>query len=164
MTRRPGQKLRQRAIDAPLVDAGLDQVVLQHQPHEITEPASAAVQPRRSRGLGRVAAQLVDLGRSQVALIDAHVALPIEADQAEGDLAQLADGVRLAGGDDVVVGFVLLEHQPHRLDVFLGVPPVALGIEVAQVEVLLLALQDGGDARASPCASRTCRRGAATRG
>ena len=37
----------------------------------------------------------------------------------------------LAGGDDVVVGLVLLEHQPHGPDVVAGESPVALGVEVA---------------------------------
>ena len=81
------------------------------------------------------------------ARIHADVALPVEADEAEGDLAQLADGVHLAGGDDVVVRLRLLEHPPHRLDVLRRVAPVALGVEVAQVEVLLLALEDRRDAR-----------------
>ncbi len=48
---------------------------------------------------------------------------------------ELAHRVRLAGGDDVVVRLVLLEHQPHRLDVVAGVAPVALRVEVAEVEL-----------------------------
>ena len=40
---------------------------------------------------------------------------------------QLAHAVRLAGRDHVVVRLVLLEHQPHRLDVVPGEAPVALG-------------------------------------
>ena len=31
----------------------------------------------------------------------------------------------------VVIGFVLLHHQPHGFDVFLGITPVALGVEIA---------------------------------
>ena len=54
--------------------------------------------------------------------------------------------MRLAGGDHVVVGLVLLEHQPHGLDVVLGVAPVALGVEVAERELVLQAELDGGRA------------------
>ena len=57
---------------------------------------------------------------------------PVEPSPGERDLAQLAHAVRLAGRDHVVVGLVLLEHQPHRLDVVAGEAPVALGVEVAQ--------------------------------
>ena len=41
------------------------------------------------------------------------------------------------GGDHVVIGLVLLQHEPHRFDVVAGEPPVPLGIEVAEVEFLL---------------------------
>ena len=57
---------------------------------------------------------------------------------------ELAHRVRLAGGDHVVVGLVGLEHPPHRVDVVGGVAPVALGVEVAEEE---LVLQAGLDAR-----------------
>src|SRR5277367_898475 len=63
----------------------------------------------------------------------------------EGGLAELADGVGLIGGEDEVVGFVVLEDAPHALDVLLGVAPVALGVEVAEEEVLLEAALDAGD-------------------
>ncbi len=43
----------------------------------------------------------------------------------------------LAGGDDVIVGTLLLEHEPHRLDIIPGKAPVALGLEIPEVELLL---------------------------
>ena len=55
----------------------------------------------------------------------------------EGRVEEVADRVGLAGGDDVVVGLLLLEHQPHRLDVVAGEAPVALGVEVAEHQLLL---------------------------
>ena len=42
----------------------------------------------------------------------------------------------------IVVRLVLLQHQPHAADIFPGVAPVALGIEIAEIEPLLLA-RDG---------------------
>ena len=53
--------------------------------------------------------------------------------------------MRLSGGDHVVVGLVLLQHPPHRLDVVAGEAPVAAGLEVAQREALLQAERDPGD-------------------
>jgi len=50
--------------------------------------------------------------------------------------------VLLAGGDDDVVRLVLLQHQVHGLDVVAGVAPVALGVELAKVQVLLHAQGD----------------------
>ena len=61
---------------------------------------------------------------------------------AEHLVEELADAVRLAGGDDVVVGLLLLEHQPHRLDVVAGEAPVALGVEVAEEQLLLQPVLD----------------------
>ena len=52
----------------------------------------------------------------------------------------------LACRDDVIVRLVLLQHQPHRLDIVAGVAPVALGIEVAKPQAVRLAGQDLGDA------------------
>ncbi len=56
--------------------------------------------------------------------------------------------MRLAGRHHEVVGLVLLEHQPHRLDVVAGEAPVALGVEVAEVELLVEPVLDArGGAR-----------------
>ena len=63
--------------------------------------------------------------------------LPVQLEVAEDLLHELAHRVGLAGRDHEVVRLVLLEHQPHRLDVVLGKAPVALGVEVAQVQLLL---------------------------
>ena len=40
-------------------------------------------------------------------------------------------------GDDIVVGLVLLQHEPHRLHVVTGVAPVAARLERPQHEVFL---------------------------
>jgi len=44
------------------------------------------------------------------------------------NLAQLPDGVRLPGGDHVIVRRGLLEHPPHGLHVIPGVAPVPAGL------------------------------------
>jgi len=84
------------------------------------------------------------------------LALPLDGDSdvAEGLLDELLDGVSLSGGENEVIGLVLLKHPPHslrwmietlaeerlskkasqaHLDVVLGVSPVALGLEVTEV-------------------------------
>ena len=52
------------------------------------------------------------------------------------------------GGDHVVVGLVLLKHEPHRLNVVAGEPPIPLGVEVAEIEFLL---ESELDSRGGPC-------------
>src|SRR5581483_5184413 len=59
----------------------------------------------------------------------------VESDVAEGRLDEVADTVRDAARDDVVVRLLLLQHQPHRADVVAGVAPVAARLEVAEPEL-----------------------------
>ena len=71
-------------------------------------------------------------------------ALPTElnAGMVEGEGGELADGVLHACGDDEVLGLIVLQDEPHALNIVLSITPVAEGIEVAQVEAVLLALCD----------------------
>ena len=96
----------------------------------------AASSRARARALPASPTQQVDLGRAQEARVDRRRSCsPVEADVAERDLARVADRVRLAGRDHVVVGLVLLQHQPHRADVVAGEAPVALRVEVAEAQL-----------------------------
>ncbi len=104
-------------------------------------------------GFGRVAKQGFNFGGAEVARVDFDDdfavlvgagflnALPLPGDlDAEffgGGIDELAHAVLHAGGDDEVFGFVLLQHQPLRFDVVLGVAPVAQGVHVAEVEAVL---------------------------
>ena len=63
-------------------------------------------------------------------------------------LHEFLDAVRLAGADDVIVGPVLLQHEPHGPDVIAGKAPVALGLEIAQPQLVRQAELDAGDAMA----------------
>ena len=62
----------------------------------------------------------------------------------EGKVGELADAVLHTGGDDEVLGLVVLQNQPHALHIVLGIAPVAQGVEVAQIEAVLQALRDAG--------------------
>ena len=99
-------------------------------------PRSSSSAPSRARrsALRGVADQVVDLGRAQEARVDrARTSSGSRPDvRRRRPRRSSRTRVRLAGRDHVVVGLVLLEHQPHRLDVVLGVAPVALGVEVAE--------------------------------
>ena len=60
----------------------------------------------------------------------------------EGELGEVPNDVRFTGRHDVVVGLRLLQHEPHGLDVFAGVAPVALGVQVAERELRLIGRLD----------------------
>src|SRR5919199_2585427 len=83
-------------------------------------------------GLLAVADQVVDLGGSLERLVHHDVIVDPHPGLVEGDVHALTNRVGLAGGDHEVLGVVLLEHEPHGLDVVLGIAPVALGVEVAE--------------------------------
>src|SRR2546423_4729192 len=84
--------------------------------------------------LGRVADEQVNFGGPVEPLVRLNVALPVETGARKRPLAELADGVRLARGDDIVVRLRLLKHQVHGDDVVCGVTPVAARVEVAEPE------------------------------
>src|ERR1051325_4650461 len=92
-----------------------------------------------------VALEQIHFGGAQVARVEIDIFLPIEADVAKGFLQEFAHGMGFAGGDDVIIGLLLLEHQPHGFDVFFGVTPVALRFKVAEVKFVLQAGEDLGD-------------------
>src|SRR5262249_13897256 len=109
------------------------QIGSHHLPDKVLE-AGLVAPAELGPGLGRVAMQIVDLGRAEIARIDRDqdlAALGVDAlllgagaapgdlaaDLGEGDLDELAHGMGLAGGDDIVLGLVLLQDQPHRLDI-----------------------------------------------
>ena len=54
---------------------------------------------------------------------------------------KFVNAVRFAGGDDVIVGLLLLQHGVHGADVIAGVSPIATGLHVAQLQLALLALR-----------------------
>src|SRR5258706_16334131 len=48
------------------------------------------------------------------------------------------------GSNDIIVGLVLLEHEPHGLDVFFGEAPVPFGVEITEEQFILEAFFDLG--------------------
>src|SRR6185437_1709562 len=52
------------------------------------------------------------------------------ANDPESPLYEFPHSVRFARRENIVVGLVLLQHEPHAFDIVAGVPPIALRIEV----------------------------------
>ena len=94
---------------------------------------TSGCQPSTAR-LGGVADEVIDLGGAQELRIELHVLAGIETGVGERHVHQLADRMALAGRDDVVVRLVLLQHQPHRAHVVAGEAPVALRVEIAEMQ------------------------------
>src|SRR5512145_526187 len=104
--------------------------------------------------LARIALQVIDLGRAKVTRVDLDqgravlgidaflldpLAAPGERAPGRGErvLDEFAHRVRLAGGEYVIVGSVLLQDHPHSQDIVAGMAPVARGVEIAEVKLLL---------------------------
>src|SRR5215475_13442196 len=45
--------------------------------------------------------------------------------------------MRFSCCNDIIIRLLLLKHKPHGFYILLRIPPIALGIEVAQVEFIL---------------------------
>ena len=103
-----------------------------------TRPSKSTVgsHPSRSRALAASpTSRSTSAGRMRAGSVRT-CSVAVEAGVVEGELDQAVDRVGDAGGHHVVVGLLLLEHPPHRLDVVAGEAPVAAGVEVAQRQVL----------------------------
>src|SRR5213593_1275638 len=56
----------------------------------------------------------------------------IETEMREGQFSELSYGMLFAGGDDVVFGLILLQHEPHGLHVLTRMAPVPPRIQISQ--------------------------------
>ena len=88
-------------------------------------------------GLAGLAHQQIHLCRAVELGINHHVLFPIQPYVIERDLAKLADRVGFTGRDQVVIRVILLEHQPHGMDIVGRVSPVAPRFQVAQAQFVL---------------------------
>src|ERR1700722_14581325 len=113
--------------------------------------------------LAGIADQKIDLGGTEVDGIDPHhrlagrlidaglldaLAAPLDAaaDFRKRDLDEFAHRAGFAGRQHEIVGRVRLQDLVHALDVILGVSPVALGLEVAEIQRVFQPDLDPGDA------------------
>src|SRR5437764_7059878 len=119
-------------------------IVLDHRLYKVREcdPRLPAEDLTRLRC---IAAQYIDFGRPEIAPVDLDMAPPVKAGRRKSELDEIPHTVRLPSGDDVVIGVLLLQHQPHRLDIISGKAPVTLRSEISQVELVLQAPADPAD-------------------
>src|SRR5262245_26610882 len=109
--------------------------------------------------LGGVAKENIDLGRSELTLLDfaehapansvdrllgAPLSRPSDpmSGPFEGALHELAHRIGFSGRQNEVVGLILLQDHPHALSIIACVAPVTLGVEVAEIEPVLHAEMD----------------------
>src|SRR6266851_548393 len=134
---------KSRLVRGALTSRELD-IVLHHHLDQFQE-TDPRLPAEDLAGLGWIAAEFIDLGRPEIAAIDQDMAPPVEAGHREGELDEIVHTVRLTGGDDIIVWLVLLQHQPHRLDIVAGKTPISLCGEVSQVDLVLQTLADPAD-------------------
>src|ERR1035438_7600863 len=71
--------------------------------------------------------------------------LPIQPGMRKGKLDKFADRVGFSSTDNEVVRGFLLQHQPHGADIVRSVSPIPVGVEIAEVKLLLNTVLDVGD-------------------
>src|SRR5205814_5010131 len=71
-----------------------------------------------------------------------HIFFRRQIDYSEGRLHKIADGMTLAGSDDIIRGLFLLQHQPHRDDVILGPAPISPALQAAELQFLVEPARD----------------------
>ena len=89
--------------------------------------------------------EVIHFSREEITRIEFHMTLPIQSGLCEGNLHKFTDGMGLARADDIIVGSILLQHQPHCADIVRSVTPVAAPIEISEIELLLNTMLDVGD-------------------
>src|SRR5690606_28921182 len=129
------------------------EIVVDHLRDEIGE-CHLAFPTELGARLRRISQKFVDLGWPEIARIDTNDitprpriesdfmdALPLPydfpADAFEDALHKLPHGVHLAGRENIIVGLLLLQDEPHPFDKIPRVAPVPPGIEVAEIQPIL---------------------------
>ena len=73
----------------------------------------------------RIAVEHTNLSRAHEPFIDHDMLFCDQADVCKRKSAELADGDRPPGGDDIIIRFVLLQHEPHGFHIVTRVAPIA---------------------------------------
>lgn len=121
-------------------------VLVNHHLDKLLKP-NLGLPTKHLLGLGSVPFEVIDLGGAKVPLVNDDMVPPIESHIAERDFQELLHGVGLFSGHNIVIGLLLLQHQPHGFNVVPSEAPISGGLEVAQEE---LALEPDLDAAHGP--------------
>ena len=101
--------------------------------------------PQLLARLSGIPQQVIHFAWTKVPWIDFDEFSPVQFRMAKGGLHKLLHRVRLSGCDDIIVRLLLLQHQPHGLHIVTRVAPIAFGIKVPKIQLLLQALLDSSD-------------------
>src|ERR1700680_319220 len=83
---------------------------------------------------GGISPAVLNVRGSEERRLDGDVLAMIEAERCESWGRELFALVTLAGRHDVVGGLILLQHPPHRVNVFGRVAPVSRCGEISEVQ------------------------------
>ena len=53
----------------------------------------------------------------------------------------------LTGGDNEILGNIMLEHQPHTFNIIFGITPVTQRIKISQFQIILQPAGDTADSQ-----------------
>ena len=81
-------------------------------------------QPRNAAGLPRVRDKQIHFRRTVILRILNNMLIVIQSKMVKGKLAKLTDGMGLTGANHVIIGLILLKHEPHGLDIVTRKAPV----------------------------------------
>src|ERR1700733_10705146 len=94
--------------------------------------------------LGAVAAQMLHICGPQQLRVYFDMVSIVQSSMGKCDFQQTPYAMRLAGGDYIIVGLFLLQHEPHRTNIISGETPVPFGIKVSHLELVLKSQLDPG--------------------
>lgn len=153
-------QVRADLLIGPL-DSHLRHIGIDHNLYQLLEACLHRIPTQLGLRLRRVAPEVHYIRRAVEVLrdLDQHTArglvyallvgtlthkLQLDAHVFEGQVAEFTHGVLHARGNDEILGFLVLQDQPHALDVILRIAPVAQRREISEIEFVLLALGDTG--------------------
>jgi hypothetical protein len=108
-----------------------------HNPHQVGEMNARLPIERRLRPAG-VGQQIIHLRRPEVARVNFDVILPIQPHIAKRFVQEFPHRMAFPRTNNQILRLILLQHLPHGYHVVGGVAPIPLGVQVAQVELVLL--------------------------
>ena len=131
-----------------VVEIGLDHLADERVERDLVRPAELFAR------FGRIAQEDVDFGRPEIPRVDfdqdlagpsmnalllASAAAPYDlfADNRKGLFNQFPHRMGFTGRQHIIIGEGLLEHAPHALDIIPRMAPVALRIQIADIELVL---------------------------
>src|SRR5580704_17128035 len=109
---------------------------MHHNPNQFRK-SHARLPTEYTASLRSVSHQVINFRGAKIACVNLNVIMPVEPSASEGRFDELADRVGLACPNYVVVGLVLLEHEPHGSNIIGSIAPISAGVKISYVHLLL---------------------------